>query len=286
MVLKPGVQLGPYEIQERLGAGGMGEVYRARDSRLQREVAIKVVRPGVLIDEDARHRFRNEALALARLSHPNIAGVYDFGEVEGMDYLVMEYVPGPSLAQKLSSGPLSVQESLSLAAEIADALEEAHERGVIHRDLKPGNVVLTGKGHAKVLDFGLAKLLEPAGETTLSKFGQTRGPIGTLLYMSPEQAEGLPIDARTDLWSLGALLYESLAGKPPFDGNSAVAILHAVTYLHREERAPGSARGTRRCRTHCGSGAGERPQPALSDSVGDEERSYGGAGEDDHSSEG
>jgi formylglycine-generating enzyme required for sulfatase activity len=229
MVLNPGVQLGPYEIQERLGAGGMGEVYRAHDSRLRRDVAIKVLRPGILIDEAARHRFRNEALALARLNHPNIAVVYDVGEHEGVDYLVMEYVPGPSLAQKLSSGPLGVQEALSLGTEIADALEEAHEQRVIHRDLKPGNVMLTAKGHAKVLDFGLAKLLEPARDTTLSELAQTHGPIGTFLYMSPEQAEGLPIDARTDLWSLGVVLYESLAGKPPFNAISAAAILHAVT---------------------------------------------------------
>ena len=229
MDLKPGMQLGPYEIRERLGAGGMGEVYLARDSRLQRDVAIKVLRPGVLIDEAARHRFRNEALALARLNHPNIAVLYDVGEREGVDYLVMEYVSGPSLGEKLSSGPLGVQEALSLAIEIAAALEEAHEQGVVHRDLKPGNVALTAKGHAKVLDFGLAKLLEPARETTLSELGQTRGPIGTLLYMSPEQAEGLPLDARTDLWSLGAILYECLAGKPPFDGNSTIAVLHALT---------------------------------------------------------
>lgn len=223
------MQLGPYAIQERLGGGGMGEVYRARDSRLQRDVAIKILRSGLLVDEDARHRFRNEALALARLNHPNIAVVYDVGEHEGTDYLVMEYVSGPSLAWKLDSGPLSLAEALALGVEIADALEEAHAQGVVHRDLKPGNVALTAKGHAKVLDFGLAKLLEPARETTLSELGQTRGPIGTLLYMSPEQAEGLPIDARTDLWSLGAILYESLAGNPPFDGNSTVAVLHAVT---------------------------------------------------------
>jgi serine/threonine protein kinase/formylglycine-generating enzyme required for sulfatase activity len=229
MVLNAGMQLGPYLIQERLGGGGMGEVYRARDSRLQRDVAIKILRSGLLVDEDARHRFRNEALALARLNHPNIAVVYDVGEHEGTDYLVMEYVSGPSLAAKLDSGPLSLTEALAVGVEIADALEEAHAQGVVHRDLKPGNVALTAKGHAKVLDFGLAKLLEPARETTLSELGQTRGPIGTLLYMSPEQAEGLPIDARTDLWSLGAILYESLAGNPPFDGNSTVAVLHAVT---------------------------------------------------------
>ncbi|HEY1731085.1 MAG TPA: protein kinase [Terriglobales bacterium] len=229
MALKPGTQLGPYQVQERLGAGGMGEVYRAHDNRLQRDVAIKILRPGLLIDEGARSRFRKEALALARLNHPNIAVVYDVGEHDAVDYLVMEYVPGPSLAEKLGSGPCAIAEALSLGIEIASALEEAHEQGVIHRDLKPGNVALTAKGHAKVLDFGLAKLLEPEQDITLSRGPLTHGPIGTLLYMSPEQAEGRVVDARTDLWSLGALLYESLAGKPPFSAGSAVAILHAVT---------------------------------------------------------
>lgn len=229
MALNPGMQLGPYEIQEQLGSGGMGEVYRARDNRLQRDVAIKVLRYGLLVDEDARCRFRNEALALARLNHPNIAVVYDVGEHKGTDYLVMEYVSGPSLAQRLDSGPLSLAEALALGVQIADALEEAHAQGVVHRDLKPGNVALTAKGHPKVLDFGLAKLLEPVHETTLSGLAQTRGPLGTLLYMSPEQAEGLPVDARTDLWSLGAILYESLTGQPPFHGNSTIAVLHAMT---------------------------------------------------------
>jgi dienelactone hydrolase len=228
--LKDGARLGPYEILSRIGAGGMGQVYRARDTRLDRTVAIKVLPPGLLTDEPARRRFRKEALALARLSHPNIAAVYDVGDRGGVDYLVMECVPGMSLAEKLKSGPLPAKEVASLGIQIASALEEAHEQGVVHRDLKPANIMVTPKGHAKVLDFGLAKLLAPveAGEVTMS-FEATRGPVGTLLYMSPEQAEGKAVDARTDLWSFGVVLYEALAGKAPFEGGSALALLRAVT---------------------------------------------------------
>jgi serine/threonine protein kinase/dienelactone hydrolase len=228
--LKNGTRLGPYEILSRIGAGGMGEVYRARDTRLERVVAIKVLSRGLLTDEPARRRFRKEALALARLSHPNIAAVYDVGDQEGVDYLVMECVPGMSLAQKLKSGPLPAMEVTSLGVQIASALEEAHEQGVVHRDLKPANIMVTPKGHAKVLDFGLAKLLAPveAGEVTMS-VEATHGPVGTLLYMSPEQAEGKVVDSRTDLWSFGVVLYESLAGKAPFEGRSALAILRAIT---------------------------------------------------------
>jgi dienelactone hydrolase len=230
MPLAPGAHLGPYHILAPLGAGGMGVVYRARDERLERDVAIKVLPPGLLTDESARRRFRKEALALARLSHPNIAAVYDVGEHDGVDYLVMECVPGQSLAKKLKSGPLPAKEALSLSVQVASALEEAHEQGVVHRDLKPSNIMVTPKGYAKVLDFGLAKLLAPtdANNVTVS-FAETRGPVGTLLYMSPEQAEGKVVDGRTDLWSFGVVLYELLVGKAPFDRENAPAILRAVT---------------------------------------------------------
>ena len=229
-VLKPGTTVGRYEIVAALGAGGMGVVYRARDKMLQRDVAIKFLPTGLLIDDDARRRFRKEALALAKLNHANIATVYDVGAQSGVDYLVMEYVPGRSLAEKLKSGPLAVKEVISLGEEIAAALEEAHEHGVIHRDLKPANVVVTLKGHAKVLDFGLAKVLTPTDDVNVTRSAaETKGAVGTLLYMSPEQAEGKIVDSRTDLWSLGVLLYESLAGRAPFQGSGALAVLRAIT---------------------------------------------------------
>ncbi|MGB7023436.1 MAG: protein kinase, partial [Candidatus Acidiferrales bacterium] len=230
VLLKSGAKLGPYEILVLLGAGGMGVVYRARDERLDRDVAVKILPPDALIDDPARRRFRKEALALAKVNHQNIAAVYDVGQANGVDYLVMEYVPGESLAQKLKSGPLPTAEAILLGEEVATALQEAHERGIVHRDLKPANIIVTPKGHAKVLDFGLAKLLSATdSDENTQTFSETHGQIvGTPLYMSPEQCEGAPLDPRSDLWSLGAVLYESLTGRAPFDG-SGLALLRAIT---------------------------------------------------------
>lgn len=222
----PGTLLGRYRMIEQMGTGGMGVVYRAHDEKLDRVVAVKIVTPGVLASTDARDRFRREALALARLNHPHIAALYDVGEQGGVDYIVMECVQGQSLRTALQSGTFTVLEATRIVLQIAEALEEAHEQGVVHRDLKPANVMITAKGNVKVLDFGVAKLLA-ATEATQS-LTEAAGPIGTPLYMSPEQALGKVVDARTDLWSLGVLYYEILAGRPPFQGETTLAILHAV----------------------------------------------------------
>jgi serine/threonine protein kinase len=237
--LTTGTRLGRYTIVEPLGSGGMGIVYRARDEKLERAVAIKILAPGLLTGEDARHRFHKEALALAKLSSTRIAAVYDVGEQDGIDYIVMECVPGESLEAKLRSGPLSVKDATSITLQIAEALEEAHEQGVIHRDLKPGNVMVTPKGQVKVLDFGLAKLLEvQTTDETLSL--ETGGIVGTPLYMSPEQVHGKKLDTRTDLWSLGVVYYESLTAHRPFRADSTIAVLRAIT-----EKAPTPVREIR-----------------------------------------
>lgn len=222
-----GMRLGRYSVLEPLGAGGMGVVYRARDEKLERLVAVKVLPQGSMTSEAVRGRFHSEALALARLNHPNIAALYDAGQQDGIDYLVMECVPGHALLEKLRDGPLTLTEATRIAREIAEALEEAQRQGVVHRDLKPGNVMVTPQGHAKVLDFGVAKLLETTNAT--QSLFETSGAIGTPMYMSPEQALGRKVDARSDLWSLGALYYEMMTGRPPFQGDSAVAVLRAIT---------------------------------------------------------
>ncbi|MGD0444967.1 MAG: bifunctional serine/threonine-protein kinase/formylglycine-generating enzyme family protein [Edaphobacter sp.] len=228
--LTPGTKLGRYVILEPLGFGGMGVVYRARDERLERVVAIKILSPGLLMGEEARRRFRREALALAKLSHAHIAAVYDVGEQDGIDFIVMECVAGESLAAKLAAGPLQVKDATSITQQIAEALEEAHEQGVIHRDLKPSNVMVTPKGVVKVLDFGLAKLLDKDGaDETQALTAETQHLMGTVPYMSPEQAHGKTLDTRTDLWSLGVVYYETLTAKRPFQGNSTIGILRAIT---------------------------------------------------------
>ncbi|MGA7158880.1 MAG: bifunctional serine/threonine-protein kinase/formylglycine-generating enzyme family protein [Acidobacteriaceae bacterium] len=226
-ILPAGHKLGRYVVLGAIGAGGMGEVYRARDEKLERVVAIKILAPGLVTGEDARRRFRKEALALAKLSHPHIAAVYDVGEQDGIDYLVMECVPGQTLSALLKSEPLTMERATSIVLEIAGALEEAHDQGVVHRDLKPANVMVTPKGHVKVLDFGIAKLLAPLATDATASL-ETGALIGTPLYMSPEQAQGHSVDARTDLWSLGVIYFQLLTTRTPFAGESNLAILHAI----------------------------------------------------------
>jgi len=228
-----GRTLGHYRIVEKIGAGGMGEIYRARDEQLNRDVALKVLPPGMLKDEKARRRFRNEALLLAKLNHPNIATVHEFDTEDGADFLVMECVAGTSLAQKLETGPLPEKELLLIATQVALALEEAHERGIVHRDLKPGNIVIAPKDRAKVLDFGIAKLLRPAGDTdpTQSITG-SHGGAGTLPYMSPEQLRGEEAGARSDIFSFGAVLYEMASGRRPCEETLPSRLIDAIIREH------------------------------------------------------
>jgi serine/threonine protein kinase len=188
-----GQMLGHYRILEKVGAGGMGVVYRAHDEQLDRDVAIKVLPSGTLNNDSARRHFRKEALALAKLNHPNIEAVYEFGSEEGTDFLVMEYVSGPTLAQRLANGPLPERGIIALGTEIVAALEEAHERGIIHRDLKPANIAIANRGQAKVLDFGLAKLLRSEEDLTTDYLTGSGGVPGTYPYMSPEQLRGLAV---------------------------------------------------------------------------------------------
>lgn len=203
-----GQTLGHYRILEKVGAGGMGVVYRARDEQLERDVAVKVLHPGTLSDETARRHFRKEAMALAKLSHPNIETVYEFGTQDGTDFLVVEYVPGKTLADRLTGGPWEEKEIVALGMQISAALQEVHERGIVHRDLKPANIAITAKGEAKVLDFGLAKLMRRESELTTDNLTETGAAAGTLPYMPPEQLRGELVDARADVYTIGAVLYE------------------------------------------------------------------------------
>src|SRR5712692_4817060 len=226
MPLSVGDKLGPYEILAPIGAGGMGEVYRARDTKLDRDVAIKVL-PAVLAQDPERlARFEREAKVLAALNHPNIAQIYGLEERA----LVMELVEGPTLAERIAQGPLPIDDALGIAKQIADALEAAHEKGITHRDLKPANVKITPAGVVKVLDFGLATAAQPSAadgnpsnSPTLTRdhaATRTGMILGTAAYMSPEQAVGKPVDRRGDIWSFGVVLFEMLTGKRLFDGET------------------------------------------------------------------
>ncbi len=223
-----GKTLTHYTILDKIGAGGMGVVYRARDERLGRDVALKVLPQTTLTDDAARGRFRHEAMALSRLNHPNIATVHDFDAQEGVDFLVMEHVEGDTLARRLERGALPLAETVALGIQIAAALEEAHERNVIHRDLKPGNVMIGPKGRVKVLDFGLAKLLQLGEGAETASISATGTWSGTLPYMSPEQLEGATVDARSDLYAFGAILYEMVTGRRAFPTTNAARLLSAI----------------------------------------------------------
>jgi len=248
MPLAPGSRLGSYEIIALLGKGGMGEVWRARDTRLGRDVAIKVLPPGLAADPDRLARFEREAKSVAALNHPNIVTLYSIEEEGGVRFLTMELVEGEALDQLVVPGGMPLGLLLDLGIPLADALAAAHQKGIVHRDLKPANVMVSRDGRVKVLDFGLAKT-----EVDAAALGATAAPtldapisgvgviVGTVPYMAPEQLRGAPVDARTDLFSLGILLYELSTGKRPFTGASAVEVSSAI--LRDPPLPPRSVRG-------------------------------------------
>ncbi len=223
--------LGHYRLLEQIGAGGMGVVYRARDERLQRDVAIKVLPEGLLTSVSARRRFRNEALALSQLNHPAVATIHDFDSQGGIDFLVLEYIEGQTLDKRLLAGPLDERETLRLGMQLASGLEAAHGHGVVHRDLKPGNLRVTRDGRLKILDFGLAQLLQPDSDRSqVATLTVTGNVVGTLPYMAPEQFDGRRVDARSDLHAAGAVLYEMVTGQRAFPQASAAEVMYAITH--------------------------------------------------------
>ena len=227
-----GRTVGTYRVEAKIGAGGMGEVYRAHDAKLGRLVALKMLPPELSIDPDRLRRFHAEARAISSLNHPHILVIHDFGELDGRPFIVTEFVEGETLRECLASGPLAVADAVGIAIQIASALAAAHARGIIHCDIKPENVMLRPDGYVKVLDFGLAKTVGQAAPTseTVSVLLRTDSGLvaGTPRYMSPEQTRGEAFDARTDVWSLGVVLYEMLAGHPPFDGATTADIVASV----------------------------------------------------------
>jgi Tol biopolymer transport system component len=233
MALEPGATLGPYVIEAAIGAGGMGEVYKARDSRLDRTVAIKLVTEALGADPESRARFEREARAVAAISHPHICMLHDVGRHGSSEFLVMEYLDGETLAKRIARGPLPLKQALEYARQIGDALDKAHYAGIVHRDLKPANIIITKAG-AKLLDFGLAKrrpmapLAVSAAMTQAAPITQRGTILGTLQYMAPEQIEGHEADARSDIWAFGCLLYEMIAGRPAFGGGSQASIIAAI----------------------------------------------------------
>ena len=235
MLMEPGANLAHYRIVSLLGAGGMGEVFLAEDTRLHRKVALKVLLPEVAKDAERLARFVQEARAASALSHPNAAHIYEIGEVNGSHYLAMEYIEGETLESRLAGEPLPFAEIVSIGAQVADALDAAHARGIVHRDIKPANLMIGARGHVKVLDFGLAKILPPSpaptssGSQIATQFLTSGGVVlGTVAYMSPEQALGRDIDHRTDLFSLGVVLYRMAAGRLPFAGATSQETLARI----------------------------------------------------------
>src|SRR5688572_17119830 len=235
MPLEAGSRLGPYEIVPPLGAGGMGEVYRARDTKLDRVVAVKILPRAMSADADARARFEREAKAVAALSHPNILAIFDFGAHDGVAYAAMELLEGETLRGKLSGGPLTARRAVEYALQVCHGLAAAHEKGIVHRDLKPENLFVTKDGRLKILDFGLAKVTPPRTAQERETMAMTPAPgtqagmvMGTVGYMSPEQVRAEEIDQRSDIFSFGSILYEMLSGRRAFKSDTPVETMTAI----------------------------------------------------------
>ncbi|MEK6324033.1 MAG: serine/threonine-protein kinase, partial [Acidobacteriota bacterium] len=228
-----GTTISHYRILSRLGAGGMGEVYLAQDTKLDRKVAIKFLPPESMADEQAKKRLLREAQAAATLDHPNVCAIHEVGEEDGRSFIVMQYVEGETLGNLIQHKPLELRESLDIAVQVADALTEAHSQGIIHRDIKPQNIMITARGQVKVMDFGLAKVVAERGRfesdaETQSLLTEPGMIVGTVPYMSPEQVRGEALDARSDIFSLGSVLYEIASGHQPFLSESAAATFSAI----------------------------------------------------------
>src|SRR2546428_5758829 len=238
MTIEAGTKLGRYEIRSKLGAGGMGEVYLAQDAKLDRKVAIKFLPESLVADEQARKRLIREAQAAAKLDHPNICAIHEVGEEDGRSFIVMQYVEGETLDARMKRKPLELKDSLTIAAQVADALSDAHAHGIIHRDIKPSNIIITARGQAKVMDFGLARMTTGATDSeaeTQSLLTTPGSVIGTVPYMSPEQVRGEALDARSDIFSFGVVLYEMLSGRRPF---SAVTAAETISSILTREPTP------------------------------------------------
>src|SRR5258706_3761479 len=241
MSLALGTRIGRYEIRSKIGEGGMGEVYLARDTQLERDIALKTLTPEVARDQQRLHRFLQEARAASALSHPNVAHIYEIGEVDGAHFIAMEFVEGESLDRKIGGRPIAMSELFEIAIQIADALDEAHAKGITHRDIKSANVMITSRGRVKVLDFGLAKLAGPGSDAHTSdsematRVKTSPGVVmGTVNYMSPEQALGREVDHRSDIFSFGVVLYEMATGRLPFTGDTITETIDRIAHSQPE----------------------------------------------------